>query len=236
MQLFYSNNRRSGIFTFDETESRHIIRVLRHETGDSIKVTDGMGSIYEATIIDGNFRQCKAEITGKIPSYRKHDYYLHIAIAPTKNQDRLEWFVEKAVEMGIDEISPLLCEHSERKKINLERLQKIALSAMKQSIKTHITRVNDIEDFKDFVTRPFDGKKFIAHISGGAEEKNSRLADVYFKNDKALFLIGPEGDFSMEEISLAVQNNFLPISLGSSRLRTETAGLTACCSVYMINQ
>jgi 16S rRNA (uracil1498-N3)-methyltransferase len=171
-----------------------------------------------------------------VPSYKKHDYYLHIAIAPTKNQDRLEWFVEKAVEMGIDEISPLICEHSERKKINKERLQKIALSAMKQSVKTHMTRINDIEVFKDFVGKYFDGKKFIPHISGEGEKANSRVSDTYFKNENALFLIGPEGDFSKEEIRLAVKNNFLPVSLGSSRLRTETAGLAACCFVYFINQ
>ena len=236
MQLFYSNNKKSAIFTFDEIESRHIIKVLRHKNGDKINVTDGSGSIYEAAIIDDNHRQCMAEVTMRMPSFKKHDYYLHIAIAPTKNQDRLEWFVEKAVEMGIDEISPLICEHSERKKINKERLQKIALSAMKQSVKTHITRINDIEVFKDFVGKHFDGKKFIPYISGEGEKANSRVSDTYSKNENALFLIGPEGDFSNEEIILAVKNNFLPISLGNSRLRTETAGLTACCFVYLINQ
>lgn len=235
MQLFYSNNKKSGIFTFDEIESRHIIKVLRHRAGDTINVTDGSGSIYEAAIVDDNHHQCKAEITGTMPSCRKHDYYLHIAIAPTKNQDRLEWFVEKAVEMGIDEISPLVCEHSERRKINRERLRKIALSAMKQSLKTHITRINDIEVFRDFVIKPFDGKKFIPYVSGEGKETNSRVPDVYFRNENALFLIGPEGDFSKDEISLAVKNNFLPVSLGSSRLRTETAGLAACCFVYFIN-
>lgn len=236
MQLFYSNIRHSGIFTFDEIESRHIVKVLRQKTGDTINVTDGSGSIYEAAIIDDNHRQCKAEIIRTMPSWKKHDYYLHIAIAPTKNQDRMEWFVEKAVEMGIDEISPLVCEHSERRKINRERLRKIALSAMKQSLKTHITKINDIQVFRDFVIKPFDGKKFIPYVSGEEEETNSRVADVYFRNENALFLIGPEGDFSKDEISLAVKNNFLPISLGSSRLRTETAGITACCFVYLINQ
>ena len=236
MQLFYSNNRNSGIFTFDEIESRHIVKVLRQRTGDTINVTDGSGSIYEAAIIDDNHRQCKAEIIRTMPSYRKHDYYLHIAIAPTKNQERMEWFVEKAVEMGIDEISPLVCEHSERRKINRERLRKIALSAMKQSLKTHITKINDIQVLRDFVEKPFDGKKFIPYVSGEEEEANSRVNDVYFRNENALFLIGPEGDFSKDEISLAVKNNFLPVSLGSSRLRTETAGITACCFVYLINQ
>ena len=233
MQLFYSNNHEAGLVTFDVNESRHIITVLRYKAGDRIYVTNGSGNVYEAEIINENQRQCTAEIIGDIPSMKKHDYYLHIAIAPTKNSDRMEWFVEKSVELGIDEISPVICEHSERKKINNERLQKVALSAMKQSFKSHITKINDIVSFSNFVTRNFDGKKFIAHMDN--EQGNKKLSDNYQKNENALFLIGPEGDFSKNEINIATENNFLPLTLGHSRLRTETAGVTACCWVYYIN-
>ncbi len=233
MQLFYSNNQEAGLFTFDEKESKHIITVLRHKAGDKIYVTNGSGNVYEAKIINENQRQCIAEVTGAIPSMKKHDYYLHIAIAPTKSSDRMEWFVEKSVELGIDEISPVICEHSERKKINKERLQRIAMSAMKQSFKSHITKINDITSFSDFVKRSFDGKKFIAQMD--SEKGSEKLSAHYLKNENALFLIGPEGDFSKDEINIAIDNNFLSVTLGHSRLRTETAGITACCWVYYIN-
>ncbi|HDZ41684.1 MAG TPA: 16S rRNA (uracil(1498)-N(3))-methyltransferase [Bacteroidetes bacterium] len=234
MQLFYSNKLEAGIFTFDVNESKHIIKVLRHRTGDTVYVTNGRGTVYEAGIINDDPLQCRAEIRGTMPSFDKHDYYLHIAIAPTKNSDRMEWFVEKAVELGIDEISPLVCEHSERRKINKDRLQKITVSAMKQSFKSHLAKINDIVSFPDFVKREFKGKKFIAHLD--SEITGNKLAVNYLKGENALFLIGPEGDFSREEIDLAIRNDYLPLSLGNSRLRTETAGLTACCWVYFINQ
>ncbi|MEA1887304.1 MAG: 16S rRNA (uracil(1498)-N(3))-methyltransferase [Bacteroidota bacterium] len=211
-----------------------LIRVLRHVKGDIIHVTDGSGNMYRAEIIDDNPRHSLAKITGTMPSIKKHNYYLHIAIAPTKNQDRLEWFVEKAVELGIDEISPLICEHSERKRIKKERLHKIAISAMKQSFKTHITKINDIIYFPDLIQTSLEGKKLIAHIDSGKETES--LAVNYSRNENALILIGPEGDFSKEEIKLALENNFIPVSLGNSRLRTETAGIAACCQVYFLNQ
>ncbi|MDT8401522.1 MAG: 16S rRNA (uracil(1498)-N(3))-methyltransferase [Bacteroidales bacterium] len=234
MQLFYSHKLEAGIFTFDENESKHIIKVLRHRTGDTIYVTNGKGAIYRTGIISADPLQCKAEVTGTMSSFNKHDYYLHIAIAPTKNSDRMEWFVEKAVELGIDEISPLVCEHSERRKINKERLQKITVSAMKQSFKSHLTKINDIVSFADFIKIEFNGKKFIAHLD--SEIRNNSLAANYLKGENVLFLIGPEGDFSREEVNQAIRNDYLPTSLGRSRLRTETAGLTACCWVYYINQ
>lgn len=234
MQLFYSNILDGNQFTFDENESKHIIKVLRHKSGDTIHVTNGSGKIYKARLIDDKPQECTAEIITTIPSIKKHDYYLHIAIAPTKNQQRLEWFVEKAVEMGIDEISPLICKHSERKRIKKERLDKIAISAMKQSFKTHITRINDIISFPDLIKSDFDGKKLLAHP--GREKEAESLALNYKRKENVLILIGPEGDFSDEEIKLALENNFIPVSLGKSRLRTETAGMAACCWVYYLNQ
>lgn len=234
MQLFFSNNLNDNLFTFDENESKHIITVLRHKAGDCIHVTEGKGVMYRARIISEDPRQCLASITGTMPSFNKHNYYLHIAIAPTKNADRMEWFVEKTVELGIDEISPIICEHSERRRINKERLQKIALSAMKQSFKTHITEINDIIHFKDFIKNRFDGKKFIACLDN--QKGNTSLAVNYSKGENALILIGPEGDFSKEEIHTAIEHNYTPVSLGNSRLRTETAGITACCWVYYNNQ
>ena len=232
MQLFFSNNLKDKLFTFDENESKHIITVLRHKIGDCIHVTDGTGVMYTAKIISEDTRHCIAAITGTLSSFKKHNYYLHIAIAPTKNADRMEWFVEKTVELGIDEISPIICEHSERRRINKERLEKIAVSAMKQSYKTHITKINDIIYFNDFIKRGFDGKKLIACLDG----KKGNLDVNYSKSENTLILIGPEGDFSREEIHTAIENNYAPVSLGNSRLRTETAGITACCWVYYINQ
>lgn len=234
MQLFYSNNLKDNLFTFEENESKHIITVLRHKTGDNINVTDGSGNMYRAQLINANPRQCQAVITSIMPPMKKHNYYLHIAISPTKNADRMEWFVEKTVELGIDEISPIICEHSERKRINKERLQKIALSAMKQSIKTHITRINDIMHFNDFIRTGFVGKKLIAYVD--SHQHNKSISMNYAKGENALILIGPEGDFSREEINMAIEHEYIPVSLGSSRLRTETAGITACCWVYYTNQ
>jgi len=234
MQLFFSDNLKDNLFTFEENESKHIISVLRHKTGDIVNVTDGSGIMFRARIINENPRQCKAVITGTMPSMKKHSYYLHIAISPTKNADRMEWFVEKTVELGIDEISPIICEHSERRRINKERLHKIAVSAMKQSLKTHITRINDIMHFNDFIRKGFEGKKLIAYVDSNKDNKS--LALNYTKSENALILIGPEGDFSTREISMAIEQNYIPVSLGSSRLRTETAGIAACCWVYYTNQ
>lgn len=234
MQLFFSNIKEGNIFIFDENESKHIIRVLRHKKGDLIDVTDGRGKMYSAAIISDDPRRCMASVTGNPAAVDKHDYYLHIAIAPTKNHDRLEWFVEKSVELGIDEITVVICEHSERKKIRTDRLQKVMLSAMKQSHKAHLTKINKAVAFSDFVNNEFNGNKYIAHLDKA--KKTASLQTACERNTDAMILIGPEGDFSSEEINTAVENHFVPVSLGNSRLRTETAGLAACCWVYFSNQ
>lgn len=190
--------------------------------------------MYSASIISDDPRRCRASVTGQPISVDRHKYYLHIAIAPTKNHDRLEWFVEKSVEMGIDEITPLICEHSERKRIRIDRLQKVMLSAMKQSYKAHLTKINKAATFSDFISNEFDGNKYIAHLDKARH--TGSLQKACERNTNTLILIGPEGDFSGEEISTAVRNHFVPVSLGNSRLRTETAGLAACCLVYFSNQ
>lgn len=234
MQLFYSNNLKNGQLTFDENESKHIIKVLRYKTGKIIHVTDGSGNMYTARIINDSPHQVIASVTGTVSSIIKHNYYLHIAIAPTKNQERMEWFVEKTVELGIDEISFLICEHSERNKINQERLGKIALAAMKQSFKTITTKINEPVSYNDFIGTRFNGNKYIAYFD--REQSIKSMAKNYNKGENALILIGPEGDFSKKEILLAAENEFIPVSLGNSRLRTETAGITACCWIYSANQ
>ncbi len=234
MQLFFSNIKEGNIFTLDESESKHIIRVLRHKSGDMINITDGKGKMYSACIISDDPRKCRASVTGTPVSVDRHNYYLHIALAPTKNHDRLEWFVEKSVEMGIDEITPVICEHSERKRVRIDRLQKVMLSAMKQSYKAHLTKINKAATFRDFIGNEFDGNKIIAYLDKAGN--TTSLQTACKRNTSALILIGPEGDFSVEEISAAVENHFLPVSLGNSRLRTETAGLAACCWVYFLNQ
>jgi len=234
MQLFYSEKLDNEVFTFNESESKHIVKVLRHNKGDIIQVTDGCGHMYNAQILIADPVECRASLKNSIPTADKRNYYLHIAIAPTKNNERIEFFVEKAVELGIDEISPLICEHSERKRININRLEKIAVSAMKQSFKSTLTKINEPISFREFINTDFVGKKLIAYIQ--RDSANTDFALNYSKNENALILVGPEGDFSKEEIEMASRNNFRLVSLGKSRLRTETAGITACCWVYYINQ
>ncbi len=234
MQLFFSNIKEDNVFTFDENESKHIIKVLRHKKGDLIYVTDGRGEMYSATIISDDPRKCRASVSGTPVSIDRHNYYLHIAIAPTKNHDRLEWFVEKSVEMGIDEITPVICEHSERKRVRIDRLQRVMLSAMKQSYKVHLTKINKAVYVRDLIRNEFDGNKYIAYLDKTGNTASLQAACK--RNTNALILIGPEGDFSREEINTALENDFTPISLGNSRLRTETAGIAACCAVYFANQ
>jgi 16S rRNA (uracil1498-N3)-methyltransferase len=171
-------------------------------------------------------------IVGVQPEYMKRNHYLHIGIAPTKSMDRLEWFLEKATEIGIDEITPVFCAHSERIRMKTDRLQKILVAAMKQSLKAYLPKLNEPAELKNLITTGFAGQKFIAYCESGKEYE---LQKVYRKGDNAFILIGPEGDFSAEEISLAIKHEFIPISLGKSRLRTETAGIVACHTINLLN-
>jgi 16S rRNA (uracil1498-N3)-methyltransferase len=213
-------------------ESRHCQKVLRLREGEIIHLTDGRGTLFEARIIDSRSRQVSVEVTGKQENYGKRDYRLHLAVAPTKNIDRFEWFLEKATEIGIDEITPLVCEHSERRHLRIDRLEKVITSAVKQSLKAYHPVLNQLTDYKKFITEKRTGQLFIAHLE---ESDPVLLRKVYLKNNDVTILIGPEGDFSESEMASAIAASYQCISLGSSRLRTETAAVVACHTIEMLN-
>jgi 16S rRNA (uracil1498-N3)-methyltransferase len=215
-----------------ENESKHCTQVLRLKSGEKILITDGKGYTYEAVLQDIKSRNCKVEIANKrfqLPCFFEK---IHIAVAPTKNPDRTEWLVEKATETGISEITFLRCRRSERKEINLERMKKVAVSAMKQSQKALLPEISEMTDLEKFVSRDLNGIKMIAHCEGS---ERPYIKKVYHAHTDTVILIGPEGDFTPEEIKMAVDNGFIPVSLGNSRLRTETAALTACLAIHIIN-
>ena len=235
MQLFYDPTLSIDTkeFRFDKTESKHIVRVLRKKEGDILHITNGKGMLFSGRISSALASHCviKIELVEQKP--KPWDYYLHIAIAPTKNMDRLEWFIEKATEIGIDEISLIICARSERKILKNERLEKILEGAMKQSLKFQFPKLNELQTLKSFLKLPHDGQLFMAHCD---ETDRKSFKNELGKNQKITILIGPEGDFSPEEIKLAIQQKFVPVTLGESRLRTETAGLVAVQSVAFFNE
>lgn len=233
MHLFYTPDLRDETYRLSEEESKHCIRVLRLNEGDTLFLVDGKGLFCEATIITAHPKACLLKIADKKYNYGKRNYHLEIAVSPTKNIDRYEWFLEKATEIGIDVIIPLISRHSERKEIKPERLEKVMVSAMKQSIKAFLPQLKPIQTFKETIKSSFDGLKFIAHCNAGDKVL---LRDAVVKGAAILILIGPEGDFSAEEVEMAVKEGFIPVSLGDSRLRTETAALVACHTVNLINQ
>ena len=214
-------------------EAAHAIRVLRLQAGDEVTLTDGKGNFYRAEISVASNKRCLVNILETQPQEPLWQGHLHIAMAPTKNMDRTEWFAEKATEIGFDELTFLNCRFSERKVIKTERIQKILVSAIKQSLKARLPLLNEMTDFDKFVRQPFNGQKFIAHCYEG---EKPLLRDVSKRGQDALVLIGPEGDFSEEEVKLAIEQGFQPISLGRSRLRTETAALVACHILNLQNQ
>lgn len=233
MKLFYTpdiNNQRN--YTLSEEESKHAIKVLRLKINDEITLIDGAGNYYRAKIVVDHPKKCEVEII-KTHSENNTKPIIHIAIAPTKNNDRIEWFTEKATEIGISTITPIICENSERKVLKTERIEKRAISAMKQSLKATLPQIGEVEDFSSFIEKPFDGSKYIAHCY---EQQQTALKDCYQKGENALILIGPEGDFSEKEVELALKNSFTPITFGSSRLRTETAGIVACHTLNLLNE
>ena len=234
MQLFYNSEIKKGDsgFFFDKEESKHIIKVLRKKEGDKIFITNGLGFLFESEIIAASEKKCEIKITNE--TFQKPDtFYTHIAVAPTKMNDRFEWFLEKATEIGIHEITPIICEHSERKVYKIDRAEKIIQAAMKQSLHSYIPKINEPVSFTEFIKLNTDGKKFIAHC----EETDKKSLQKELKKDKKVtILIGPEGDFSSKEINLATENNFIPVTLGTTRLRTETAALVACHTIALINE
>ena len=231
MNLFYQPLIPRGALYLDPDESRHAVKVLRKRNGDAIRITDGNGVFYEGIITDADARQCAFEIHTSTPEPRRN-FKIHIAISPTKNTDRIEWFVEKSVELGVDEITLLQCEHTERQHLKIERLKKNAISAMKQSLKAWLPILHPIISFKDFVPSATEEQKFIAHVD---DQNHFHLQRAVDPGLPYLVLIGPEGDFSSDELTLAKRYGFKKVSLGSSRLRTETAGLAACHILNLAN-
>ena len=233
MQLFYVPDVSGNLLNLDETESKHAIRVLRLCKGDKIRLVDGKGGSYLAEIVDDNPKKCRLSIIEKSINSGKRNFYLHVAIAPTKNTDRYEWFLEKATEIGIDEITPLLTERSERRKLNIDRCEKILISAMKQSVKAFLPKINEPVSFNQFVGNVLNADKFIAWIG---EKPEPHLKSLVENGKNVVVLIGPEGDFSQAEVNLSMKCGYRPVSLGNSRLRTETAGIVACHIVNLANE
>ncbi len=235
MQLFYSASisEDSKQYTFPREESKHIVRVLRKQIGDAVTITNGKGFIFKGEITDSNPNKCTIQLHSA--SFQEPiPYRLHIAIAPTKLNDRFEWFLEKATEIGITEITPILCDHSERKQIKEERFKKIIQSAMKQSLQTHLPVLHPMTSFKDFINSQSKASlSCIAHCEEGTKHP---LTKELTAGKDVLILIGPEGDFSSEEIRQAVTLGYTEITLGNSRLRTETAGIVACHSISFLQQ
>jgi 16S rRNA (uracil1498-N3)-methyltransferase len=234
MQVFYAPDIKGEYYTLDEKESKHTVRVLRMGKGSEIRLIDGKGNLYEGIISVPDQRACKIKVLNITEGFEKRDYRLHIAISPLKNPERFEWFLEKSVEIGVDEITLLVCRNTEKPGLKPERLNNIIISAMKQSLKASSTKLNAACEFKDFISASHTGTLMICHCNDDDERKG--IGEVYLKGKDAVILIGPEGDFSEEEIGNAVNHGYIPVHLGTSRLRTETAGVAACHSIYFINQ
>lgn len=217
-----------------EEEAAHCLRVLRLSVGDALDITDGKGNLYKTEISSIQGKRCYVQAREVVSAPKSWRGNIHIAIAPTKNIDRIEWLAEKATEIGLDAMTFLNCRFSERKVVKTDRIERIVVSAMKQSLKYTKPVVGDMIDFKKFIAQPREGAKFIAHCYDDSERV--LLKDVLREGEDATVLIGPEGDFSPEEVQLAVEAGYTPVSLGSSRLRTETAGLAACHTFILKNE
>ncbi len=231
MQLFLCNNSTDTHFTLEDDDYRHCIKALRKKVGDQIIATDGNGQKIEGQISSIGKRSLEVEILSK--SFQEPaPYKLHIAIAPTKNMSRFEWFLEKATEIGFHHIHPIQTRYSERKALKLERCNKILVSAMKQSQQFYLPQLSELQSYKQFINNTEIADKYIAYV----DQENIHLQDRYQKTQEVLILIGPEGDFSKEEIDMALSQNYLPVSLGNNRLRTETAGIVAAQIVAGLNR
>ena len=243
MQLFYAPDINPPHHTLSAEESRHCVKVLRLSEGDTVHLTDGRGTIYVAEMVRPDARGCEVRVTGSLPDGGR-PYRITMAVAPTKNSDRYEWFLEKATEVGIDTVVPIECSNSERRVFKPERAEKVVVSAMKQSLKSRLPKLEPLTPVRRILARPFAGSdgrtavKLIAHCRPDAEFPNSvriPITRTLPAASDALILIGPEGDFTAEEVRLAINNGFIPVSLGDSRLRTETAALVAVIAAYLAN-
>lgn len=237
MQLFYAPDIVPPEYTLSEEESKHCIRVLRMACGEELHITDGLGNLYRCEIVDDNPKRCRVRVRDTNSEFGKLPYRLTMAVAPTKNNDRFEWFLEKATEIGVAEIIPLATEHSERRTLKPERENKVITAAVKQSLKAYHPRLHEITPLRQVIKQPFDGQKFIAHCDAPRSALGKAfLPHILHKGGDVLVLIGPEGDFSPEEIDLAVRGGFREITLGSQRLRTETAAVMATALVAAANE
>ncbi len=215
-----------------EQESQHCVKVLRAKIGETITITDGKGSFYDCELIQAEPKRCAVAIRNRSEATLNKTFSVHVAFAPTKQMDRNEWLIEKGTEIGTDRFTPLLCRYSERKEIKTERLHKTAVSAMKQSMQAYLPEIEEMTTFKELIKRPFNGRKFIAHCHNSPKKE---LARTYRKGDSALILIGPEGDFSEDEIEQAINLGFEPVSIGETRLRSETASLVSINIIHVVN-
>lgn len=233
MQLFYNPDLDQNVsqFNFPEDESKHIVKVLRKKVDDILHITNGKGSIFEAKITAAHSKKCSAQIVSDTKKHQKMHWF-HMVVAPPKSNDRFEWFLEKVTEIGVNEITPIICERSERKTVKHERLQKLVQSAMKQSLRSYLPQLNEAISLKEFLEQEHKGLLFIAHC---ADDEKMDLKRRVAPDHDVTILIGPEGDFSNTEIQSAQDKGFLPVSLGESRLRTETAAIVACTTVNIIN-
>jgi 16S rRNA (uracil1498-N3)-methyltransferase len=231
MHLFYTPQITGNTHALDEQESKHAIRVLRLLKGDRVVLVDGTGGWYEASVIEEHPKRCLLEIRSQTNSYQPLPYHLHVAISPTKSMDRFEWFLEKSTEIGISEITPLLSQRSERRQVKMDRMERILVSAMKQSLKAYKPILNEPISVQEFLKRGFIGMLGIAHCH---PTSRISLAEVGSHTNNT-FMVGPEGDFTDEEVNLTLDSGFKPIHLGESRLRTETAGVHICSAIQLLN-
>ena len=235
MHVFYTPDLQDQAhYTLNEEESKHCSRVLRLSVGDSVSLIDGRGGLYEAEIENESKKHVELRITKSTQGYQKRNHHLHIAIAPTKNIDRVEWFLEKATEIGIDEITPIICERSERKVVKEDRLQKVITAAVKQSLQAYHPVLNPAITYTELLQQQTSATKLIAHCID--DDQRHYIKDLVQAHGNYLMLIGPEGDFSPQEISSALSNGFMPVTLGTTRLRTETAALAACFEINYLNR
>ncbi len=234
MQLFYAPDIVLPHYTLSEEESKHCVRVLRLASGDELHLTDGRGNLYRCRVTDPNPKHCTVEAVETIAEYGKMPYGITLAVAPTKNIERFEWFLEKATEVGVTRLVPVECARSERRVIKYDRELRVITSAVKQSLKAYHPALDDMTPLRRLIAAPFEGSKFIAHCEENASER-LYLASEIRKNENILILIGPEGDFSPEEINFALENGFRPVTLGTQRLRTETAAVTAAVMAAVVN-
>ena len=235
MELFYSKTISDGGRTLDADESGHCVRVLRHRRGDTIHVVDGHGMLYRCTIVDDDPRAVLFDVDEWVENYGSHDYWLRMAVCPPKNIDRFEWFAEKATEIGVDVISPVFGDYSERKVFKPERIERLLVSAAKQSHKGAIPQLDEVTTVSDFLRQPHEGLKLICYCdeATGKVDIKEALAACPQSKPAITILIGPEGDFSRAEVALALERGWQPVSLGDSRLRIETAAIVATAAVYL---